>query len=80
MENAKEVFNYCLEDKYEIEDVEQRRIYINYGIDEEVIDTAVYQILRYNRMDKGKPREEREPIIVYINSPGGKRNLWLWID
>lgn len=71
MENAKEVFNYCLEDKYEIEDVEQRRIYINYGIDEEVIDTAVYQILRYNRMDKGKPREEREPIVVYINSPGG---------
>lgn len=71
MENMKEVFNYCLEDKYEIEDDKLRRIYINYGIDDEVIDTAVYQILKYNRMDKGKPRDERKPIIIYINSPGG---------
>ena len=71
MEKAKEIFNYCLEDRFEIEDDEQRRIYINYGIDEEVIDTAVYKILRYNRMDKDIPKENRKPIIIYINSPGG---------
>ena len=28
MEKAKEIFNYCLEDRFEIEDDEQRRIYI----------------------------------------------------
>jgi len=71
MEKAEGIFNYCLEDRFEIEDDEQRRIYINYGIDEKVIDTAVYKILRYNRMDKDIPREDRKPIIIYINSSGG---------
>lgn len=66
-----ESFNYCYEDKFEMEDSEGRRLYINCIIDESVVDTAVYNILRYNRMDKGVPAEERKPIIIYINSPGG---------
>lgn len=66
-----ESFNYCYEDKFEMEDSEGRRLYINCIIDESVVDTAVYNILRYNRMDKGIPAEERKPIIIYINSPGG---------
>lgn len=66
-----ESYNYCYEDKFEMEDSEGRRLYINCIIDESVVDTAVYNILRYNRMDKGVPAEERKPIIIYINSPGG---------
>ena len=64
-------FSYCYSDKFEMEDVENRRLFINTEIDENIIDTAVYHILRYNRIDKGIPKEERKPVIIYINSPGG---------
>ena len=72
MEKVKEVFNYCYEDKFEIEDIEQRRLYINCSIDEDVIDSIVYHILNYNRMDKDIPKENRKPIVLYLNSPGGE--------
>lgn len=69
--NITETYNYCYEDKFEMEDSEGRRLYINCEIDETIVETAVYNILRYNRLDKGIPVEERKPIIIYINSPGG---------
>lgn len=65
------IYNYSYADNFDIEDNEQRRIYLNGEIDESVVDTAVYHILRYNRLDKDIPVEERIPIKVYINSPGG---------
>jgi len=66
-----ETYNYEYSDKFDIEDNEQRRIYINSEIDENIVDTAVYHILRYNRIDKDTPITSREPIKIYINSPGG---------
>lgn len=66
-----ETFTYSYGDKFDIEDVECRKIYLNCEIDENIIDTAVYHILRYNRLDKDIPIEKRKPIIIYINSPGG---------
>lgn len=66
-----EAYNYEYSDKFDIEDNEQRRIYINSEIDENIVDTAVYHILRYNRLDKDTPIISREPIKIYINSPGG---------
>lgn len=66
-----ETYNYVYGDKFEIEDNEGRRIYINSDIDENIIDGAVYHILRYNRLDKGLPIEDRKPIIIYINTAGG---------
>lgn len=66
-----ETYNYEYSDKFDIEDNEQRRIYINSEIDENIVDTAVYHILRYNRLDKDTPITSREPIKIYINSPGG---------
>ena len=79
--NVKEIFNYCYEDKFEMEDSEGRRIYINYEIDSAIIDSAVYNILRYNRLDKDIPVEDRKPIIpvhhvteqLYILSSYSKR-------
>lgn len=71
-ENAiKEIYNYSYCDKFDIEDNDGRRIYINCGIDEDIVNSAVYHILRYNRLDKDVPVEQRKPIILYINSPGG---------
>ena len=71
MENIKEVINYCLADKDELVDRENRRLYLNAPIDATVIDTLSYMIMKYNREDIGIPEEERKPIILYINSPGG---------
>jgi ATP-dependent Clp protease protease subunit len=58
-------------EKFEISDLDERRLFINMGIDEGIIDSTVYHILRYNRLDKGLKPEERKPIFLYINSPGG---------
>lgn len=72
MENQiKEVINYGLEEKDELYDREHRRLYLNNEVDEIVIDSLVYMIMKYNREDIGKPISERKPIILYINTPGG---------
>lgn len=52
-------------------DMHNRVIYIDYDIDNALMREVGRQILEYNRVDKGKPREERTPIIVLINSCGG---------
>ena len=64
------IYNYCYEDKFAEEDLDNRRLYLNSDVDENAIDNIVYHIMRYNRIDKGIPKEERTPIILYINSPG----------
>lgn len=71
MENVKEIINYSLGDKDELYDRENRRLYLNVIIDEGVIETLAYMIMKYNRDDKDIPTDQRKPIILYINSPGG---------
>ena len=65
------VVNLCIGDTFDIEEIEGRRLYINDIIDEDTIDSIVYHILRYNRLDKDIPVEHRQPIIIYLNSIGG---------
>lgn len=67
----KKTMNLSYPDVYEMEDLEERRLYINDIIDSEVVDTIVYHIMRYNREDKRLDIQERKPIILYINSNGG---------
>lgn len=71
MAEPKMNYNLELSDKFDLEDYDGRRLFLNTDIDESIITTIVYHILRYNRLDKGKPIEERVPILLYINSPGG---------
>ena len=71
MKDIKTVMNIGYFEEYEMSDLEERRLFINGVIDDEVIDTIVYHILRYNREDKGVPVLERVPIKLYINSNGG---------
>lgn len=71
MKEIKEIYNYSYGDKFDIEDIEERKLYINSSIDEDVIEQIVYHILRYNKLDKGIDKKDRKPIILYINSPGG---------
>ena len=61
----------CQADIYDLEDIDNRRLYINDDIGPDVIDSIVYQILRYNRDDNGIPAKKRKPILLYINSAGG---------
>lgn len=67
----KDICNVTYLEKFEVNDLDERRLFINCGIDECIIDSIVYHILRYNRLDKGLKPEDRKPIILYINSPGG---------
>lgn len=70
-ENIKKIVNYSLQDEFDLGDAEARRLYLNSEVDEGVIDTLAYMIMEYNRQDEGIPAEERKPIRLYINSPGG---------
>ena len=71
MAEPKMTYNLTYTDKFDIEDYDNRRLFLNSEIDESIITSIAYHILRYNRLDKGIPVEQRKPIILYINSPGG---------
>ena len=70
-DNIEKVMNYCLQDEFDLADVEDRRLYLNSEVDEKVIDSLAYMIMEFNRKDEGLPVEKRKPIRLYINSPGG---------
>lgn len=65
-------YSYSSTDKFFFEDLEKRHLFINGEINDTVIDDVAYYILRYNDIDRGKPENERKPIVLYINSPGGE--------
>lgn len=55
----------------EISDVVDRKIWFTDEVDSNIINSVVYNIFRYNTIDKGKPIKDRKPIILYLSSPGG---------
>ena len=68
-----------------IKETERRRLYLFRAIDD--IDDEnmgniyvsqcgrlIQKIMQYNREDTGKDIEDRQPIILYINCPGGDMN------
>lgn len=72
MENQiKEVVNYDLSDKFQLEDLKQRKLYINFEIDETLLTEVTYHILRFNTEDKNVKVEDRKPILLYCTSNGG---------
>ena len=70
-EQIKQVINYDLGDKFQIEDLKQRKLYIDFDIDETILTEITYHILRFNTEDKGKEISERKPILLYCVSNGG---------
>ena len=78
MAEPKITYNLSYTEKFDIEDYDNRRLFLNSEIDETIITSIAYHILRYNRLDKGLPIDQRKPIILYINSPGGSV-VWLSI-
>ena len=52
-------------------DRDNRVIYVDYIIDENLMREVGRQIIEYNRADKCVPVEKRKPIVILINSNGG---------
>lgn len=52
-------------------DRQNRIIYIDYDIDEALMRDVGRQIIEYNRKDKDISIEDRQPIVILINSNGG---------
>ena len=60
--------------------LKDRKIYLDFDICDEV-STIHQMILRWNMEDKDKPVEERQPIWIYIQSPGGELYyMWMIVD
>lgn len=53
------------------ENLDRRVLIINDEITENVVEDYMVYILNWNRVDKHIPVEDRVPITLYINSPGG---------
>lgn len=51
-------------------DAEERVFYIDDQIDENLLELSK-EIIRFNRLDKDIPVEERKPIKIFIDTPGG---------
>ena len=72
IENKAEVnYSYTYEDKLLQENLDNRRLFLNEEIDEDVISSTVFNIIRFNKLDDGIPVNERKPILLYMNTPGG---------
>jgi len=81
MDEIKRQYSYEYADRFAFEDDKNRHLWLNGDVDDGIIDTFVYSILRYNLLDKDIPPEKRKPIILYINTNGGSvSNCFSLID
>ena len=60
-----------VDELFYLRNLQNRKLYLTEDIDEYVIDSVVRHILQYNADDKGKPVEDRKPILLYCSSNGG---------
>ena len=51
--------------------LKERRIIINEGITDNLLETVCLMIIKYNMEDKDLPVDKRKKIYLYINSDGG---------
>lgn len=61
-----------VEDLFHLQDLQNRKLYLNEGISQMSVAEIVKSILRYNEEDKGIAPEERKPILLYVVSEGGE--------
>lgn len=70
--------NYSVADPellFYYEDLNERVWNLVSEVDDGLLDFARH-VIRWNREDKDVPVEERKPIRLYINSPGGDLNIF----
>lgn len=61
-----------VDELFYLRNLQNRKLYLTEDIDDCVIDSVVRHILQYNADDKGKPVEDRKPILLYCSSNGGE--------
>ncbi len=61
-----------LEALFYMRDLQQRKLHLNEDVSQMSVADVVAHIMRFNKEDKGKPVEERQPILLYVVSNGGE--------
>lgn len=54
-----------------VKDMQQRKMWLNEGIDITTVAGTIHNIYQYNSEDNGIPVEKRKPILLYLSSNGG---------
>lgn len=60
------LYNY-----FHFQELKQRRLFLQDNVDQWSISPIVKHIMLFNIEDKGKPVEERTPILLYVSTNGG---------
>ena len=71
----KELFDTKLPNAYQVkyyQDLVNRTIWINEEINGDLTYELIHYITKWNREDKGIPEEDRKPIKLLFDSPGGE--------
>lgn len=65
-------FDTAIGDYFYLQDLKQRKMFLNSYIEQSSVEDIVRNILQFNKEDKHVPVEERAPILLYISSNGGE--------
>lgn len=63
--------NSAVDDMLYMKDLNQRKLFIDENICQDTVRDAIRHIMQFNKDDKGKKYEDRDPIILYVSSYGG---------
>lgn len=66
------VENGMLDDYMYLRELKQRRLFLDEEVNNDTVRPIAKAILRYNREDKDISIEERQPILLYLNTVGGE--------
>ncbi|MBR5014278.1 MAG: ATP-dependent Clp protease proteolytic subunit [Bacteroidales bacterium] len=62
----------AVEEYFYLEDLKQRKLFLNDDIDRYTVADSVRHIMQFNKEDKDIPVSERKPILLYVTSNGGE--------
>lgn len=68
------VENSYIDSIFRLQDLKQRKLFLNSEVDSIFVDDIVHHILQINREDYGLDTKDRKPIKLYISSDGGDIN------
>ena len=61
-----------IESLFYLKDFKQRKLFLNFDIEQMSIADIVKHIMQFNKEDKGLEPKDRRPILLYVTSNGGE--------
>lgn len=61
-----------IESLFYLKDLKQRKLFLNFDIEQMSIADIVKHIMQFNKEDKGLEPKDRRPILLYVTSNGGE--------